>query len=100
MVTLIIYDIADNKLRKQVEEIILDEGLHRIQYSAFRAQTRTSHRLSLVKELKMLASTVESSETFSIHVYFIGAPEFDKHVEIGSGYRPCHDGGDSEIVFV
>jgi CRISPR-associated protein Cas2 len=52
MITLVIYDISDDKDRSKLAELLMNYGLERIQYSGFKGILNTHDRLILVKEVK------------------------------------------------
>ncbi len=52
MVSLVIYDIPDDRLRAKVADICLDYGLERIQYSAFLGDMNHNRREELLQKIK------------------------------------------------
>lgn len=52
MLSLIIYDIPNDKLRSKVADICLDYGLERIQYSAFLGEINHNRREELLQKIK------------------------------------------------
>jgi CRISPR-associated protein Cas2 len=52
MVSLVIYDIPDDRLRAKVADICLDYGLDRIQYSAFLGEMNHNRREELLQKVK------------------------------------------------
>jgi CRISPR-associated protein Cas2 len=52
MISLVIYDIPDDKLRAKVADICLDYGLDRIQYSAFLGEMNHNRREELLQKIK------------------------------------------------
>lgn len=51
---LILYDIADDRIRNKIADCCLDYGLERIQYSAFQGQLRQTVYEELLLKLKRL----------------------------------------------
>jgi len=51
MQTYVIYDIAENRVRKKVSDACLDYGLRRIQYSSFLGYMNATRRGALEKRL-------------------------------------------------
>ncbi|MBC7362793.1 MAG: CRISPR-associated endonuclease Cas2 [Candidatus Aminicenantes bacterium] len=51
MITLVIYDIEDDRIRQRVSEICKDYGLERIQYSAFSGKLSRNRREELFLKL-------------------------------------------------
>lgn len=47
-----VYDVADDKVRKRVADVCLDYGLERIQYSAFRGDLNANRRQELMLKLR------------------------------------------------
>lgn len=64
MLTLVIYDISDDKKRTHLSRKLLSYSLSRIQYSAFKGELNSHDRFVLQKELKKFLST----ETDSIYI--------------------------------
>ncbi|MEM4310895.1 MAG: CRISPR-associated endonuclease Cas2 [Nitrososphaerales archaeon] len=52
MLTLVIYDISDDRDRSKLAELLMNYGLERIQYSGFKGMLNTHDRLMLAKEVK------------------------------------------------
>lgn len=50
--SLLIYDIPDDRLRAKVADICLDYGLDRIQYSAFLGEINHNRREELLQKIK------------------------------------------------
>ena len=49
--TYVIYDIANDRIRKKIADVCLDYGLQRIQYSAFLGNINRTRRSALEKKL-------------------------------------------------
>jgi CRISPR-associated protein Cas2 len=52
VISLVIYDIPDDKLRAKVADICLDYGLDRIQYSAFLGEMNHNRREELLQKIR------------------------------------------------
>ncbi|RLC95737.1 MAG: CRISPR-associated endonuclease Cas2 [Chloroflexi bacterium] len=52
MISLVIYDIPEDKLRAKVADICLDYGLDRIQYSAFLGELNHNRREELLQKVR------------------------------------------------
>ncbi len=52
MISLVIYDIPDDKLRAKVADICLDYGLERIQFSAFLGEMNHNRREELLLKVR------------------------------------------------
>ncbi len=52
MVSLVIYDIADDKLRAKLADICLDYGLERIQYSAFIGELSHNRQEEILQKIR------------------------------------------------
>ncbi len=52
MLTFVIYDISDNKIRNKVADICLDYGLVRIQLSAFEGYMSAARRIELARRIQ------------------------------------------------
>ena len=87
MLTLALYDITDDRLRRRVERTCQDGGLHRIQKSAFRGRISTERRTKLVENLK---AVIEDEEDCDVQVYAISDDDFAQHVRL-TGAGPVED---------
>jgi len=52
VISLVIYDIPEDKLRAKVADICLDYGLDRIQYSAFLGELNHNRREELLQKVR------------------------------------------------
>ncbi len=52
MISLVIYDIPDDRLRSKVADICLDYGLERIQFSAFLGELNHNRREELLLKIR------------------------------------------------
>ena len=52
MITLVIYDIPDDRVRNRLAEVCKDYGLQRIQYSAFQGDLNHNRRQELIRRLR------------------------------------------------
>ena len=52
MLTLVIYDISNDKDRSRLSELLMNYGLERVQYSGFKGMLNTHDRMILAKEVK------------------------------------------------
>ncbi|MGQ9468923.1 MAG: CRISPR-associated endonuclease Cas2 [Nitrososphaerales archaeon] len=52
MLTLVIYDISDDKDRTKLAELLMNYGLERIQYSGFKGPLNTHDCVILAKEVR------------------------------------------------
>ena len=87
MLTLALYDITDDRLRRRVERACQDGGLHRVQKSAFRGRLSTERRTALVDSLK---SVIEDEEDCDVQVYAISDDDFARHIRL-TGVGPVED---------
>jgi CRISPR-associated protein Cas2 len=78
MVTLVIYDIPDDRVRARAANACLDAGLARIQYSAFIGSLNTSRR----RELHLKLRRVLGQKPGNIRLYPIGQKEAPLLLEI------------------
>lgn len=81
VVTLVIYDIAKNKLRRKIDAICKDHGLVREQLSAFRGDIpmKRVERLSA----KIQDALCDQAEAH-VEIYPICSEDFSKIIEMGS----------------
>jgi CRISPR-associated protein Cas2 len=64
MLTLVIYDISDDKKRTKLSRTLISYSLERIQYSAFKGELNSHDRFVLAKDIKKYLS----KETDSIYI--------------------------------
>lgn len=78
MITLVIYDIPDDRVRQRVATACLDAGLARIQYSAFIGNMNTNRR----RELYLRLRRALGQHPGNIRLYPIGQKELPLKLEI------------------
>lgn len=83
MVTLVIYDIPEDKLRVRVAEVCKDYGLQRIQWSAFRGDLNHNRREELMQRLRRTIGSKEGN----IQMFPICDKDIHLRVEIGGPAR-------------
>jgi CRISPR-associated protein Cas2 len=65
MMTLVIYDIEDDRVRSRISEACKDYGLRRVQKSAFRGELNTNRREMLYQRLEQTLAR----RAGNIHIY-------------------------------
>jgi CRISPR-associated protein Cas2 len=83
MMTLVIYDIEDDRVRHRVSEACKDYGLRRIQKSAFRGQLNTNRCEMLYQRL----TETLGRRAGSIHIYVVCDRDARAAVEIEQAGR-------------
>jgi CRISPR-associated protein Cas2 len=78
VVTLVIYDIPDDRVRQRAATACLDAGLARIQYSAFVGHLNTNRR----RELHLRLRRVLGQHPGNIRLYPVGHRELELMLEI------------------
>jgi len=78
LITLVVYDISDTKLRNKVAEILKDWGLKRIQYSAFIGDLTSQERRDLAEFLRRL----KLSERDKIDIFPICIRDLKLHIRV------------------
>lgn len=79
LITLVIYDIPDNKLRFKVAKYLKSKGLKRIQKSAFAGPLSKASRAELIAGLRKLVKGKE----VNIQIYPLTPASFNQRVVIG-----------------
>ena len=82
LVTLVLYDIGQDRMRLKVEALLRDYGLKRAQRSVFRGRLDTTHRAAMVSELSSLCPE-EPLGAWDIQLYVISEDDFNLHVRLG-----------------
>ena len=90
MMTLVIYDISDDKVRSRVSATCKRFGLSRIQRSAFLGEIPSSRRRELVEVLRR-----SLKGEGNIQVFVICKPDFALRVVIG---EVCASGDEDLLV--
>ncbi len=90
MITLVIYDISDDRIRLRVANTCKRFGLNRIQKSAFLGEISSSRRKELIKKLKRILKGEGN-----IQVFVICKPDFSLREIIGDYVE---EGCDSTII--
>src|SRR5262249_29943392 len=83
MLTLVIYDIENDRARHRVSEACKDYGLHRVQKSAFRGELNTNRREMLYQRL----TETLGRRAGSIHIYVVCDRDAREVVEIEQAGR-------------
>lgn len=85
MITLVIYDIPDDRVRNRMAEVCKDYGMERIQYSAFRGNLNHNRRQELIQRLRRTLGKREGN----VQVW----PVCDKDAALSTEIRvPAADG--------
>jgi len=79
----VVYDISDDKLRKQVEKTCERYGLSHIQRSAFVGFLRETVRRELYVALKNIIETTEYEGEVSIRIYRLTTRDYAQKFTIG-----------------
>lgn len=79
LITLVIYDIPDDKLRLKVAKYLKSKGLKRVQKSAFAGPLSSSGRVELIAGLKKLSR----GERVNIQIYPLTPASYRQRVVIG-----------------
>ncbi|MEM2498246.1 MAG: CRISPR-associated endonuclease Cas2 [Candidatus Nezhaarchaeales archaeon] len=79
MITLVIYDIPDDRLRLRVAKFLKLKGLKRIQKSAFAGPLTSSQRSDVVAGLAKLIKGEEAN----IQIYPLTQASFNQRVVLG-----------------
>jgi len=82
MMHLVVFDIADDRLRARVGTACLDAGLVRVQYSAYRGDLSPARRRRLEQRLVRLTA---QSEGCDIQIYSLCQQDFAAHVRYTDG---------------
>jgi CRISPR-associated protein Cas2 len=83
METLVVYDIANDKVRNRVAECCKDYGLERIQWSAFRGSLSTAVR----REFALRLQRTVGREEGNVQLYPICQKDLALSIEIKGGPR-------------
>lgn len=93
-VTLVIYDIRDDRLRYAVARVLRRFGLGRIQKSAFAGVISNATRVEMIAALRRLLSGWSG---YDVQVFVIPPGSFAKRVVISEGYSLEDEGEDMLI---
>ena len=90
MVTMCSYDIADDKRRAKVADILLSHGCLRLHYSVYAGEINGPTYRSLVKALR---SEIGQGKIESVRVWRLSVDAFRNNIHLG-------DGQDIELIFM
>jgi CRISPR-associated protein Cas2 len=76
---IVIYDIADTRIRTKIADLCMDYGLNRIQYSAFAGWLSRNHQEELMKQ----AVRCLGRQAGKIYLYCIAEREWRLRLEYG-----------------
>jgi len=82
MITWVIYDIADDKIRTRVAKICKEYGLYRVQKSAFLGDINKNQKDELLLRCKEITDT----ETDSVYIFPMCDDDFRKVKMIGKTF--------------
>jgi CRISPR-associated protein Cas2 len=82
MLTWVIYDIAEDKVRNRVAKRCLDFGLYRVQQSVFLGDIADNR----VDEIVLFSRELLNRETDSVYVFPMCREDFDKVRVEGQGF--------------
>lgn len=99
--TLLVYDISDDRVRSKVADACLDYGLDRIQYSAFSGNLSRNHQEALMLKIRRRVG----KKPARIQLFTICAEDWGRRIELlveERGSRPAVGGvaggpGEDEI---
>lgn len=76
--TLLVYDIADDRIRAKIANICQDYGLDRIQYSAFYGRMSRTHQEELMRRVRRLVKEPPAK----VQLIPVGAAEWERRIEV------------------
>lgn len=79
---LILYDIANDRIRAKVAKELEDYGLDRIQYSAFYGRLNRN----LQEEVMMAIDSLLDGSPARVQLIPVAVDEWEKRLEVGCGY--------------
>ncbi len=82
VITLVIYDITDNKLRLEVAKYLKKLGLTRIQKSAFAGQLPRAKRTELEAGLRRI---LKNQDNYNVQIYTLTKQTYENRVVIAKG---------------
>ncbi|TDA40323.1 MAG: CRISPR-associated endonuclease Cas2 [Candidatus Methanomethylicota archaeon] len=93
LMTLVIYDIENDKLRSDVANFLKSKGLKRIQYSAFIGCLTDSQRIDLIAGLRRLVKDGRNN----VQIFPLTQASYNMRTIIGS---PLYDEAEEEDIVV
>jgi CRISPR-associated protein Cas2 len=93
LITLVIYDIEDDKLRSDVAAFLKSKGLRRVQYSAFIGPLTDSQRMDVVAGLRRLIKGGRNN----VQVYPLTQASYNMRIMVGN---PLYDDAREEGLVV
>lgn len=93
-VTLVIYDVSDDRLRCAVASLLRRFGLSRIQRSAFAGVLSGAGRVELEAALRRL---LRGRSGYNVQIFLITPGAFEGRVVLSEGYSLGGGGGEGDI---
>jgi CRISPR-associated protein Cas2 len=82
MLTWVVYDISDDKVRNRVARRCLDFGLYRVQKSVFLGDLAPNR----VEEVLLFSRELLDPDTDSVYVFPMCRPDFERVRIVGQGF--------------
>jgi CRISPR-associated protein Cas2 len=87
MLTWVIYDISENKLRSRVSEKCKDYGLERLQKSAFFGELDKNNAEMLALDIESILDTEETTPDDCVFILPMCSSCLSKKITIGRGFE-------------
>jgi len=82
MLTWLIYDITDDKIRSKISKACKNKGLHRVQKSAFLGTLNNNQ----IDELKIMCEDIMNHDVDSVYIFPMCEDDFKKVKLLGQAF--------------
>ena len=96
MLTWIVYDISENKIRKKVSDKAIAEGLHRVQNSVFLGNIENNQ----IDEIVIYCENLIDKKTDSVYIFPMCQEDFQKVELIGKAFDKAMVNDELKSFFV
>lgn len=96
MLTWIVYDISENKIRKKVSDKAIAEGLYRVQNSVFLGNIENNQ----IDEMVIFCEDLINEETDSVYIFPMCQEDFQKVELIGQAFNKAMVNDELKSFFI
>ena len=96
MLTWVVYDISEDKIRKNLSDKLIAQGLYRVQNSVFLGNIEHNR----IDEIEIYSQDLVDEDTDSVYIFPMCQQDFDKVELIGKAFNKAMVNDDLKSFFV
>lgn len=96
MLTWVVYDISEDKIRKTLSDKLISQGLYRVQNSVFLGNIENNR----IDEIEIYSQDLVDKDTDSVYIFPMCQQDFDKVELIGKAFNKAMVNDDLKSFFV